>query len=322
MSFDRRHLGRRHRPRTARSRGSSWRRSTARPRARSGRRCWSGPTGRRAPSAAARWNSRRRRGRGRRWREARDRLDRLPLGPALGQCCGGAVTLLTEVWDAARLATATGEVVARPLPGGRRRTMPLAVARLADGGAGQGRGAVVPGLVAGLDGRAVRQRPRRALWIWGAGHVGRALVDVLAPLPDLAITWVDTGPERFPDDDSAEASRSWSPPTRPMSCAMRRADAEHLILTYSHALDLELCHRLLAARLRAAAGLIGSATKWARFRSRLAAAGACARRGLPASPARSATRPSASIRRPLPWASPPATEDATAQERPQRTPTG
>jgi xanthine dehydrogenase accessory factor len=49
-------------------------------------------------------------------------------------------------------------------------------------------------------------------------------------------------------------------------------DAEHLILTYSHALDLALCHRLLTHGFRRA-GLIGSATKWARFRSRLAALG-------------------------------------------------
>jgi xanthine dehydrogenase accessory factor len=49
-------------------------------------------------------------------------------------------------------------------------------------------------------------------------------------------------------------------------------DAEHLILTYSHALDLDLCHRLLR-RGFLSCGLIGSATKWARFRSRLTALG-------------------------------------------------
>jgi xanthine dehydrogenase accessory factor len=49
-------------------------------------------------------------------------------------------------------------------------------------------------------------------------------------------------------------------------------EAEHLILTYSHALDLELCHRLLGHGF-ASCGLIGSRTKWARFRSRLAALG-------------------------------------------------
>ena len=41
--------------------------------------------------------------------------------------------------------------------------------------------------------------PRRALWIYGAGHVGRALVSVLAPLPDVTITWVDTAADRFPE---------------------------------------------------------------------------------------------------------------------------
>ncbi len=48
--------------------------------------------------------------------------------------------------------------------------------------------------------------------------------------------------------------------------------AEHLILTYSHALDLELCHRILS-RSFGALGLIGSATKRARVRNRLAALG-------------------------------------------------
>ena len=195
---------------------------------------------------------------------ARDRLDRLPLGPALGQCCGGSVTLLTEVWDAARLETADAEVIARPLPG-PATAMPLAVKRLLNGARAQGK-APAPGIVAGwmVEPRA---RPARSLWIYGAGHVGRALVDVLAPLPDIAITWVDTAPDRFPDEippkvtqlvaaNPAEVVR-YAPP-----------HAEHLVLTYSHALDLELCHQLLRHGFRGA-GLIGSQTKWARFRSRL-----------------------------------------------------
>ena len=44
------------------------------------------------------------------------------------------------------------------------------------------------------------------------------------------------------------------------------------MLTFSHALDLELCHRLLKRGFRSL-GLIGSATKWGRFRSRLKALG-------------------------------------------------
>nr|MCE2749619.1 XdhC family protein [Rhodobacter sp.] len=50
------------------------------------------------------------------------------------------------------------------------------------------------------------------------------------------------------------------------------AGADHLVLTFSHALDLELCHRLLTHGF-ASLGLIGSQTKRARFRSRLRALG-------------------------------------------------
>ncbi|TNF62837.1 MAG: xanthine dehydrogenase accessory protein XdhC, partial [Rhodobacteraceae bacterium] len=114
-------------------------------------------------------------------------------------------------------------------------------------------------------------RPGRAVWIWGAGHVGRALVDVLSPLPDLALTWIDTAPERFPDAiPEGVTMLPAADPVRLVPHAPRQA--EHLVLTYSHALDLALCHALLGHGF-AFAGLIGSATKWARFRSRLAALG-------------------------------------------------
>jgi xanthine dehydrogenase accessory factor len=196
--------------------------------------------------------------------EARDRLDRLPLGPALGQCCGGSVTLLTEVWDAARLESASGEVIARPLPGPATEP-PLAVTRLLN--AARAKGLVpAPGIVAGwmIEPRA---RPARSLWIYGAGHVGRALVEVLAPLPDLSVTWVDTAPDRFPDAIPPRATQLVAAnPAEVVRYAP--VQAEHLVLTYSHALDLELCHQLLRHGF-GSAGLIGSRTKWARFRTRL-----------------------------------------------------
>jgi xanthine dehydrogenase accessory factor len=198
--------------------------------------------------------------------EARDRLDRLPLGPALGQCCGGSVTILTEVWDAARMETATGDVIARPLPGHpTSQAMPLAVARLLNAARATGT-APAPAIVEGWMVEP-RSTPARSLWIYGAGHVGRALVGVLAPLPDLAITWVDTAPDRFPDAIPAKVTQLVA---ANLGEVVRYAphNAEHLVLTYSHALDLELCHQLLRHGFRSA-GLIGSATKWARFRSRL-----------------------------------------------------
>lgn len=193
-------------------------------------------------------------------------LTREALGPKLGQCCGGAVTLLTEVFTGTTLPEAGAAVFARPIDG---RPMPLSVKRLLAKARGEG---VLP-RPALLQGWMVEPvaRPDRQLFIWGAGHVGRALTSVLAPLPGVAITWVDIARERFPEAvPDTVILRVEADPTRAVAAAPK--DAEHLIVTFSHMLDLDLCHRLLTHGF-AACGLIGSATKWARFRSRLAALG-------------------------------------------------
>lgn len=189
------------------------------------------------------------------------RLDRLALGPALGQCCGGAVTLLTEV----HTRVPDGAIIARSTDGS---PMPLAVKRIFADFRNQGR-IPAPQLVQGWMVEPAA-RPARQIWIWGAGHVGRALVHTLSPLPDIAITWIDTAPDRFPA--APENTRLLPGPDPGRAVSLAPPEAEHLIVTYSHALDLELCHRLLTHGFRSA-GLIGSATKWARFRSRLTALG-------------------------------------------------
>lgn len=202
-----------------------------------------------------------------RGQECARRLERHALGPELGQCCGGAVTLLSEVYDAAALAALGGEVIARPVAGATE--MPLAVRRVMDRARAQGQ-RPAPQLIDGWMVEPVT-RPERQLWIWGAGHVGQALVNVLAPLPDLAITWVDTATDRFPAEVAPGVTAL--PAANPADLVrFSPPGAEHLILTYSHALDLELCHLLLGHGFDFA-GLIGSATKWARFRSRLRALG-------------------------------------------------
>jgi xanthine dehydrogenase accessory factor len=189
------------------------------------------------------------------------RVDRLALGPALGQCCGGSVVLVTEVLAALPQTLAGVRALAlddRPTPLGVHRMLDRARAQ----GTRPGTALVEGWLVEPVAG------PQRALWVWGAGHVGRALVAVMAPLPGLAITWIDTAPDRFPPDPP-RGVRILPAPDPVAAVALAPPSAEHLVLTFSHALDLALCHRLLGhgfARL----GLIGSATKRARFASRLA----------------------------------------------------
>lgn len=176
--------------------------------------------------------------------------------------------LLSEIHDAGTLSAMAGQkVLARAADG--RSAMPLSVRRHLAKARGQG---VAPAAQL-LDGWMIEPvaPAQRQLWIWGAGHVGRALVQTLAPLPDLALTWIDTAPDRFP---AQPAHRVTVLPASDPLRLVRHApvEAHHLILTYSHVLDLGLCHALLGHGF-ASAGLIGSATKWARFRSRLAALG-------------------------------------------------
>jgi xanthine dehydrogenase accessory factor len=190
------------------------------------------------------------------------RVERVALGPSLGQCCGGAVTLWTEVFEA--VPEAVAGVVARGTG-----DMPLAVKRVLAAARGQGV-RTSAGLVSGWLVEPVMEAERQ-VWVWGAGHVGRALVSVLAPLPGIAVTWVDVSAERFPE--GVPEGVTLVPASDPALVADHAPlGAEHLVLTYSHALDLELCHRLLLRGFRSC-GLIGSATKWGRFRSRLGALG-------------------------------------------------
>lgn len=200
--------------------------------------------------------------------DRRDRFEQKPLGPSLGQCCGGAVGVLTEVWTIERLSAIDGEIVARPVPG-FGPDAPLGVTRVLSTARSSGQ---MPEPVL-LDGWMIEpvQRANRSIWVWGAGHVGRAIVGTLAPLPNVAISWADTGQERFPDEIAAGVNPLIAEnPADLVSIAP--AHAEHLVLTFSHALDLEICHRILGRPFRSL-GLIGSRTKRTRFRSRLKALG-------------------------------------------------
>ncbi|MEK6216067.1 MAG: xanthine dehydrogenase accessory protein XdhC, partial [Boseongicola sp.] len=180
----------------------------------------------------------------------------------------GAVTILTEIWDIARLNAITGDVVARPLPGVAPEA-PLSVHRLMSAARSSGN-APTPRIANDWMVEPV-SKPHREIWVWGAGHVGRAIINVLAPIPGITIRWADTGEDRFPTvvPENVETLIASNPADL---VSISPAHAEHLVLTYSHAFDLEICHRVLGQPFKAL-GVIGSATKRARFRSRLQSLG-------------------------------------------------
>ncbi|MFO1123092.1 MAG: xanthine dehydrogenase accessory protein XdhC [Hyphomicrobiales bacterium] len=150
------------------------------------------------------------------------------LGPELGQCCGGHVELLTEVFDSGSL----GEIQAR-------------MARDA--------------------------AQRRRIYLFGAGHVGRALVLALAPLP-FEVVWVDPRPSAFPAAMPANVT-AVAPADVPGVLDEAPEGSLVFVMTHSHALDLAIVEAALRSPAVAHTGLIGSATKRARFTRRLGEAG-------------------------------------------------
>jgi xanthine dehydrogenase accessory factor len=192
------------------------------------------------------------------------------LGPALGQCCGGHVTILVEPFARPRLEavrTLAASVEAGPVALSADLVPGKPVERHVDGAAdgpptadlGNGRLTEVVG------------RRLRPLMLFGAGHVGRAVVLALAPLP-FAVTWVDERAEMFPSH--APRSVRCVATARPQAVAAGIAEGGFaLVMTHDHAVDLEILHALLASGRAAYAGLIGSATKRARFERRLTEAG-------------------------------------------------
>lgn len=136
-----------------------------------------------------------------------------PLGPDLGQCCGGAVTL--DFTQGALGIEPSGPPI----------------------------------------------------WIWGAGHVGHAIATTLSPFETFGITLIDDAPARLPAPLPPRVTPLVAA-DMPRAVVHAPADANHFILTYSHDIDLALCDALLHHGFQSC-GLIGSTTKWARFRKRL-----------------------------------------------------
>ncbi|MBA5776778.1 xanthine dehydrogenase accessory protein XdhC [Stappia sp. F7233] len=192
------------------------------------------------------------------------------LGPDLGQCCGGRVRLSFEAMGVSRLAEA--EMFAELEAKGR---FSVASKVGEDGNVGKRRvidNADAPAI--SLSGGELVEsfgEDRTPLYLFGAGHVGRALVLSLAPLP-FDLTWIDSRADAFPKYVPANCRLVRSAePAAELGAAPDGAMV--LIMTHSHALDQQIADTALRAGRFTYVGVIGSKTKRARMMSRFRAAG-------------------------------------------------
>jgi xanthine dehydrogenase accessory factor len=211
------------------------------------------------------------------------RLERFPLGPSLGQCCGGVVQLAFELADREHLTA----LAQRPDEDSWRLVALDGAPDLAlfDARGQRLHGSQVPGftreggtpafthIMREPNGRRWLvdkvEAPRDHLLLFGAGHVGAAIVRALAGLP-CRVTWVDEREDLFPEHlpanvsveatDTPEALAEHAPP-----------GTSFLVMTHSHALDQRLAETILQRPgfEHDWFGLIGSHTKRKQFEHRL-----------------------------------------------------
>lgn len=192
-------------------------------------------------------------------------LKTVPLGPNLGQCCGGSVTIVNEIFNLDRLDRMNSKkFFSRQVAGSNKK--PHSILKLENNinnkSGEKERCLFSKGWL--IESIKTNKIP---IWIYGAGHVGQALIHILSQLPEFDLTWLDTSKERFPKNIPHNVKVLYSHEL-PSLTEYAPESCQHLILTYSHALDLDLCHRLLGSSFDSI-GLIGSKTKWARFQKRL-----------------------------------------------------
>lgn len=205
------------------------------------------------------------------------------LGPSLGQCCGGAVWLAFERLDSNdvewcenyRSLLDSGASVRRtrrltpvssdaPQPG----TSSFSATRDITFEALDAKTVTRPDASwKEASGELVDMTPGDAplVVVCGAGHVGKALVRVLAELP-VRVAWLDPREDEWPSDlpDNVQCVNGGAEEVLDFP-----DDACWLVLTHSHALDLEIIENILRHKSFHYLGLIGSKTKAAKFRSRL-----------------------------------------------------
>jgi len=213
-------------------------------------------------------------------------LRSFPLGASMGQCCGGVVEILFEplgngmpAW-LRDLQALHGQREPAVITTRISRSAPVKFVVTAERVFGTDEHDAQPTLVAEarsiLDGD---RKPRRNVQefyepvvvsdfniaVFGAGHVGTAVVDALWRL-DCNIRWVDSRRNIFRQvPRNVRAIEAADPP---LEVAAMPSGSFYLVMTHSHALDFEICDRILQRRDASYCGLIGSSSKRRRFEKR------------------------------------------------------
>lgn len=188
-----------------------------------------------------------------------------PLGPNLGQCCGGMVRTLTETFDRGDLLTV------RRFETAEKAGAFMTASRLGEdgriartlGGSGAGRPEAAPAVFNKSSFSECFGEATTPVLLFGAGHVGRAVVLALAPLP-FTVRWIDSRADQFPDYVPQNvATVRTAEHVRELDQAPR--DAMIVVMTHSHPLDFDITAAALRCGSFEFVGLIGSETKRARF---------------------------------------------------------
>jgi len=212
-------------------------------------------------------------------------LRSFPLGSSMGQCCGGVVEILFEPL-AAEMPAWLRDL--RALHGQREpaivvthisRTAPAKFVVTSDGVFGDDDGdadmvAAARDLLKGKKPDALRRVQEfyepvimsdLNIAVFGAGHVGSAVVTTLSGL-DCNIRWVDSRRNIFRNVPGNV--RSIEAPEPSLEVAAMPSGSYYLIMTHSHAIDFDVCDRVLRRGDARYCGLIGSRSKRRRFEKR------------------------------------------------------
>ena len=109
-------------------------------------------------------------------------------------------------------------------------------------------------------------RTRLNIMLFGAGHVGKALVTILEQLP-CRLRWVDSREQEFPERVGANVTKVLSDAPEDEVATMP-ANSYYVVMTHNHPLDFKICEAVISRGDARYAGLIGSETKWRRFQMR------------------------------------------------------